>query len=82
MKSGATTLGYVELRPGHHVRVHDYCVRSSNAGRAWVPLDDIENGTDAIPAAGAVMALRDAGQLRTRVSPSGQIEIAASVNWP
>ena len=76
MRSGAAPQGYIELRPGHHVRVHDYCVRSSSAGRAWVTLDDIENGTDAIPAAGAVMALRERGQLRVRIGQHGRPEIA------
>lgn len=64
---------YAELFPGHHRRVLDYCRLS---GRQWHLLPEIERGTGC-PAAGAVMALRDQGELRVRVGQHGRPEIAA-----
>ena len=63
---------YAELFPGHHRRVLDYCRLS---GRQWHLLPEIEQGTGC-PAAGAVMALRDRGDLRVRVGQHGRPEIA------
>lgn len=65
---------YAELYPGHHRRVLDYC---RQPGRIWHHLIDIEQGTGNHPAAGAVMALRDRGELRVRVGQHGRPEIAA-----
>ncbi len=64
---------YPELFPGHHGRVLAYCRQS---GRQWHQLAEIEHGTGNRPAAGAVMALRERGQLRVRIGQHGRPEIA------
>jgi len=71
--TGAYRSVYVERYPGHHRRVLDYC---RQPGRTWHHLIDIEIGTGNHPAAGAVMALRDRGELRVRVGRHGRPEIA------
>lgn len=75
MRSGAhRRTVYAELFPGHHRRVLDYC---RQPGRQWHLLPEIEQGTGNHPAAGAVMALRERGELRVRVGQHGRPEIAA-----
>ena len=65
---------YPELFPGHHGRVLAY-YRTS--GRRWHLLEEIERGVGGHPSAGAVIALRDRGELRVRIGQHGRPEIAA-----
>lgn len=63
-----------ELCDGHHSRVLTYCRLS---GRQWHLLEEIERGVGGYPSAGAVIALRDRGELRVRIGQHGRPEIAA-----
>lgn len=69
---------FIELRPGHHQRVLEFCIGAARNGQPWLRLDAIEEATGHLPAAGAIMKLKREGLVRTRAHDGGTVEIAAT----